>query len=682
MAERYTNRLAGETSPYLLQHAHNPVDWYPWGEEALRRARDEDKPVLLSIGYAACHWCHVMERESFEDEATAALMNERFVSIKVDREERPDLDSIYMDAVQAMTGRGGWPLTAFLAPDCTPFYAGTYFPNEQRHGMPAFRDVLEAISAAWRDRREDVLEQGGRILQGIGRIAEVSATEEPLREQLLSDALGTLRGAFDTRWGGFHGAPKFPQPMTLEFLLRCAVRGFPDARDMLTATLDRMAAGGIHDQVGGGFHRYSIDERWHVPHFEKMLYDNAQLARVYLRGWQVTGAERYARVARSTLSYLLGEMRHPEGGFMSSQDADSEGVEGRFFVWSYEELLDVADEAVAMAFGAVEQGNWEGTNVLWRPFPIHAVAAELDIDAEELEHRMEAATRELLVRRERRVRPATDDKILASWNGLAISAFAEFGRALDEPSFVQAAVGAADFVLGNLRTGDERLARSWREGRVGPSAFADDHALLADALLTLYETTFEVRFFSEARTLCDELLARFIDRERGGFYSTAEDDPALILRPKDLFDNAVPSGNSVAAEVLLRMAALTGESSYEEAALSALRVVAGQAVSAATGFGQALSAIDRAVSPSREIAIVGPPGFEETRALAWESWSRRLPNAVLAVAAEGDPSAGDEIALLAGRVARDGRPTAYVCENFECKLPVTGPEELSAELTN
>ncbi|MDP9296536.1 MAG: thioredoxin domain-containing protein, partial [Actinomycetota bacterium] len=677
MAERHTNRLAGETSPYLLQHAHNPVEWYPWGEEALRRARDEDKPVLLSIGYAACHWCHVMERESFEDEATAAVMNEHFVAIKVDREERPDLDSIYMDAVQAMTGRGGWPLTAFLAPDGTPFYAGTYFPNEQRHGMPAFRDVLEAISAAWRDRREDVLKQGGRILRGIGRVAEISATQEPLREQLLSDALGTLRRAFDTRWGGFHGAPKFPQPMTLEFLLRCAVRGLPDARDMLTSTLDRMAAGGIHDQIGGGFHRYSVDDHWHVPHFEKMLYDNAQLARLYLRAWLVTGDEPYATVSRRTLDYLLREMRHAGGGFYSSQDADSEGVEGKFFVWSYAEIVESSDEAVAMDFGAVPQGNWEGTNVLWRPFSLSGVAAELELAPEELKKRVEAATTRLFELRERRVRPATDDKILASWNALAISAFAEAGRALDEPRFVEAAVGAAEFVLANLRTSDGRLARSWREGRAGTRAFADDHALLADALLTLYETTFDIRFFREARALCDELLARFLDRGRGGFFSTAEDDPALVLRPKDLFDNAVPSGNSVAAEVLLRMAALTAESKYEDAASSALRLVAGQAVEAATGFGQALSAVDRAVSPSREIAIVGRPGSEETRTLAREYWSRPLPSAVLAVAAEDDPSAGEEVALLFGRVAREGRSTAYVCDNFECKLPVTEPEELS-----
>jgi uncharacterized protein YyaL (SSP411 family) len=680
MPDRPANHLAGATSPYLLQHAHNPVDWYPWGDEALRRAREEDKPILLSIGYAACHWCHVMERESFEDEATAEVMNEQFVSIKVDREERPDLDSIYMDAVQALTGRGGWPLTAFLAPDGTPFYAGTYFPNEPRHGMPAFRDVLDAIAAAWRDRREDVLDQGSRVLAGIGRLAEASAPEDPLGEETVTGALGNLRRMYDTRWGGFGAAPKFPQPMTLEFLLKAAVRGDTDARDMLTGTLDRMAAGGIHDQVGGGFHRYSVDERWHVPHFEKMLSDNAQLGRLYLRAWQVTGEKRYAIVARRTLEYLLREMRHPEGGFFSSQDADSSGEEGKFFVWSYDELLEVTDETVAMAFGAVPEGNWEGANVLWHPFSIAAVASEVGQEPADLEHRIEEAKRELFVRRERRVRPATDDKILASWNALAISAFAEFGRAIDEPFFVEAAVETADFVLENLRTEDGRLARSWREGHAGVGAFAEDVALVADALLTLWESTFELRFFTAARELADDLLARFQDRERGGFFSAAEDS-ALVLRPKDLFDNAVPSGNSAAAEMLLRLSALTGDAGYEHAALAALRLVANGAREAPIGFGRGLSAIDRAVTTSKEVAVVGPLEAQETRALADEVWRRPGANTVLAVAAPGDIQAPATVELLRDRTIQGGRSTAYVCERFVCKLPVTEPNALAEQLS-
>src|SRR4051812_48090104 len=685
MSERPANHLAGSTSPYLLQHAHNPVDWYPWGDEALRRAREEDKPILLSIGYAACHWCHVMERESFEDEATAKLMNEHFVSIKVDREERPDLDSIYMDAVQALTGRGGWPMTAFLSPDGTPFYAGTYFPNEARHGMPAFRDVLNAIAAAGGDRRDDVLEQGSRVLAGIGRLSEASAPEDPLGTEILTGALSNLRRMYDTRWGGFGGAPKFPQPMTLEVLLKAAARGTDgtadaDARDMLTGTLDRTAAGGIHDQVGGGFHRYSVDERWHVPHFEKMLSDNAQLARLYLRAWQVTGEKRYAVVARETLEYLLREMRDPAGGFFSSQDADSDGVEGKFFVWSYDELVEVADETVAMAFGAVAEGNWEGANVLWHPFSIAAVASEVGQEPADLEHRLEEAKRELFVRRERRVRPATDDKILASWNALAIYAFAEFGRAIDEPFFVRAAAETADFLLENLRTEDGRLARSWRDGRAGVSAFAEDLALLADALLTLYETTFELRFLTAARELADDLLSRFRDRERGGFFSAA-DDPALVVRPKDLFDNAVPSGNSSAAEILLRLAALTGRTDYEDAALSALRLVANGARQAPTGFGQALSGIDRAVTTSKEVAVVGPVDAPETRALVAEVWTRPGTNTVLAVADPGDAKAIEAVELLRDRPMTDGRATAYVCERFVCKLPVSEPAALAQQLS-
>ncbi|MFL5737614.1 MAG: thioredoxin domain-containing protein [Actinomycetota bacterium] len=680
MSERPANHLADATSPYLLQHAHNPVDWYPWSEEALAKAREEDKPVLLSIGYAACHWCHVMERESFEDEATARLMNDNFVSIKVDREERPDLDSIYMDAVQALTGRGGWPLTAFLTPDGTPFYAGTYFPNEPRHGMPAFRDVLTALASAWKEQRNDVLEQGKRVLNGIGELAKASAPDDELNGEVLSGALANLRRMYDAHWGGFGGAPKFPQSMTLEFLLKVAARGDADARDVLTGTLDRMAAGGIHDQVGGGFHRYSVDDRWHVPHFEKMLSDNAQLARLYLRAWQMTGERRYAVVARRTLEYLLREMRHPQGGLFSSQDADSEGVEGKFFVWSYDELVQISDETVAMAFGAVPEGNWEGTNVLWHPFSTAAVATELGQDPANLEHRIEEAKRELFVRRERRVRPATDDKILASWNALAISALAEFGRAIDEPFFVAAAVETADFLLESLRTGDGRLARSWRDGRAGVPAFAEDIALLADALLTLYETTFELRFFSAARELADDLLMRFRDRERGGFFSAAE-DPALVVRPKDLFDNAVPSGNSAAAEMLLRLAALTGADDYEEAALSALRLVANGARQAPTGFGQALSAIDRAVTSSKEVAVVGPAGAPETRALVTQVWTRPGTNTVLAVADAGDAKATEAVELLRDRPMTDGRATAYVCERFVCKLPVSEPDALAEQLS-
>jgi uncharacterized protein YyaL (SSP411 family) len=687
--QRGRNRLAGETSPYLLQHADNPVDWYPWGPEALERARREDKPILLSIGYAACHWCHVMAHESFEDEETARLMNEHFVCVKVDREERPDLDGIYMDAVQAMTGHGGWPMTVFLTPDGAPFYAGTYFPKEDRHGLPAFRRVLEAVARAWRERRAEVLAQGGRVVEAIGRLSGARASTEPLTEEVLLGAHAELRRSFDPRWGGFGGAPKFPQPMTVEFLLRCHLRGYAGSLEMVTRTLDRMAAGGIRDHVGGGFHRYSVDDRWHVPHFEKMLYDNALLARLYVRAWQVTGEPRYRRVAEETLEYLLRELRHPEGGFFSSQDADSEGEEGKFYVWGYEELVEVAEAAVGGAaaravarwFGALPEGNWEaGRNVLWTPLPAEAVAAEAGLPPEELLAAAETVRRQLFERRERRVRPATDDKVLAAWNGLAISALAEAGRAFGEPRYVEASEAAARFVLDRLRREDGRLLRSWRDGRPGPPGFADDHACLAEGLLTLYETTFDLRWFEEARRLADELLRLFHDEEGGGFFQTGEDAEALVVRPKELFDNAVPSGNSVAAEVLQRLALLTGEDRYERAGVSALRVVRDLMVRAPSMLGHALCALHLYLGHPREVAIVGDPGAEDTRRLVAEVRRRFLPNAVLAVAAPGDRRAAEVVPLLRDRSTLDGRATAFVCERFVCRRPVTEPEELAAQL--
>jgi uncharacterized protein len=678
-----TNRLVEETSPYLLQHARNPVDWYPWGEEALGRARREDKPILLSVGYAACHWCHVMERESFEDDETAALMNEHFVSVKVDREERPDVDAIYMDAVQAMTGAGGWPLTAFLTPDGRPFFAGTYYPPEPRHGMPSFRQVLGGIAEAWRDRRDEVLAQSSRVVETIARSGEVGESVEPLTKEITRGAFSLLRQAFDARWGGFGGAPKFPQPMTLEFLLRCAVRGWPEALEMVSITLDRMASGGIHDHLGGGFARYSTDASWHVPHFEKMLYDNAQLARLYTRAWQVTRNEGYRRVAAGTLDYLLREMRHAEGGFWSSQDADSEGVEGKFFTWTWDELVPRVGEGVARCLGATPEGNWEGTNVLWRPMEVAAVAAEEKIDADDLRSQVEDARRTLFEARESRVRPGTDDKVLAGWNALAIHALAEAGRAMDEPAYVEAAVRCADFVLANLRDDRGRLLRSWREGVPGRPAFGDDYALLAAACLALFETTFELRWFEEARGLADELLERFRDEDRGGFFQTGSDAEPLVIRPKDLYDNAMPSGNSVAADVLQRLALLTGEPAYERAGVSALRLVRTAMAQAPTGFGHALCALDLYLGPSREVAIVGDPRGEETRALAAEVTVRRyLPNVVLAVAPPDDETARTAVPLLRDRAPVDGRATAYVCERFACRLPVTDPDTLAGQLTS
>ncbi len=659
------NRLAGETSPYLLQHADNPVDWYPWGPEALAKAREHDKPILLSIGYAACHWCHVMEHESFEDDGTARIMNELYVPVKVDREERPDLDAIYMDAVQAMTGHGGWPMTVFLTPDGVPFFAGTYFPKEDRHGLPAFTKVLTAVADVWRERRDDVLEQGGRVLAAIEQESRRAPSAEPLTEHILFEAHANLGRTFDPSWGGFGGAPKFPQPMALEFLLRCHVRGLAGSLEMAERTLDRMAGGGMHDQVGGGFHRYSVDERWHVPHFEKMLYDNAQLARLYVHAWQVSGSDRYRRVAEDTLVYLERELRHPQGGFFSSQDADSEGEEGTFFAWTWDELVELVGEQGARAFGATPEGNWEhGRNVLW--------LGEGGTEPED-ELRMR-----LFDARERRVKPATDDKVLAGWNGLAISALAEAGRAFGEPRYVDLAVEAARFVLTNLRRDDGRLLRSWREGRASGLAYVDDHALLADALVTLYETTFDPPWLVEAQSLAAAMLELFGDPKGGGFFQTGSDAEALVIRPKELFDNAVPSGNSTAAMVLQRLTLLTGEVELERAGVDALRAVADRMVRAPSVLGQALSALDLYLGPSREIAIVGERGAEDTERLVHEVHGRYLPNVVVAV---GGPDHDDQIPLLSERSMVDGKPTAYVCQRFVCQLPVTDPEALAAQLT-
>jgi uncharacterized protein YyaL (SSP411 family) len=664
------NRLAEATSPYLLQHADNPVDWFPWGEEALAKASAEDRPIFLSIGYAACHWCHVMERESFEDEGTAAYLNEHFVAIKVDREERPDLDAIYMDAVQAMTGQGGWPLSAFLTPAGEPFFAGTYFPREPAHGMPSFRQVLEGIAEAWRERRDDVLRQGGQVVEAISRTTLLRGSREPLTEEIEAEALAHLRAAFDPTWGGFGAAPKFPQPMTLEFVLRMAARHADGASTILSTTLERMAAGGMYDQLGGGFARYSTDARWLVPHFEKMLYDNAQLAQLYTRAWLSGRDDRSRRIATETLRYLLREMRQPDGGFSSSQDADSEGIEGKFFTWSWDDLVARVGEDAARAFGATPDGNWEGTNVLWRPGDGEADRADLD-RAREL----------LLAERERRVRPATDDKVLSAWNGMAIQALAEAGRAFDEPAFTDAAIEAADFVLANLRTEGGRLLRSWRRGVSGGPAYADDHALLASAMLALYARTGDLRWFEEARHLAGELVRLFHDPERGGFFQTGSDVDPLVIRPKELYDNAVPSGNSAAADVLLRLALLTGDRELERIGTEAIALIRDALGRAPTGFGHALTALDLLIGPSLEVAIVGAADDAATRQLADEVLSARfLPNAVVAIAAPGDERAAAVVPLLRDRPQVDGRATAYVCRRFACRLPVTRPADLADEL--
>jgi uncharacterized protein len=608
------NALASETSPYLRQHAENPVDWLPWGEQALQRAVAEDKPLLVSIGYSSCHWCHVMERESFEDERTAALMNEEFVCVKVDREERPDVDALYMEAVQNMTGRGGWPLNVFLTPEQLPFYGGTYFPPEPRHGMPAWTQVLQAIAESWSEQSEQIRAGGEQLRERLSGGAQLTPSDEPIAVATLDAAVARLRESFDLQEGGFGGAPKFPQASVLEFLL---LRG---EREMTLATLRAMAGGGIHDQLGGGFSRYSVDRSWTVPHFEKMLYDNALLARAYLHGWQAFGERRLLDVCLDTLAWALREMRGPEGGFYSALDADSEGVEGRFYVWTISELRELlGDDAEAAIdwFGASAQGNFEDPH---HPQPGLNVLQDREHDRFATE--LGGATREriratLLAARGERVRPGLDDKRLAAWNALMICALAESGAALREESvdgidralgdeLLGAARTCAEFVLRDLRDERGRLLRTYNDGSAKIDAYLEDHAFLLEAMLVLFETTCEERWFDEAIALADELIARFADPQLGGFFSTAVDQEALIARRKDLEDTPIPAGASSAAAGLLRLSQLTGEESYERHAVSVLRLLQEIAPRHPAAFGHLLQAMHWYLSPARPIACAVP----------------------------------------------------------------------------
>jgi uncharacterized protein YyaL (SSP411 family) len=664
------NALAKETSPYLRQHAGNPVDWLPWGAEALERARERDVPLLVSIGYSACHWCHVMERESFEDADVAALMNEHFVCVKVDREERPDVDAIYMEAVQAMTGQGGWPLNVFVTPEQAPFFGGTYFPPQARLGMPSWRDVLGAVAQAWDLRRDEIRASGAQMAPRLAGAAALAPSPEPIDPSSLDAAVKQLRGSFDPRFGGFGGAPKFPPSCALELLLR---RG---ETQMSIATLRAMASGGIFDQVGGGFARYSVDATWTVPHFEKMLYDNALLARAYLHGWQLTGDAILLRTCRETLDWALAEMRAPDGGFYAALDADSEGVEGRFYVWTLAELQDVLGELAPVAidyFGATQHGNFEGANVLEARGPEPAPEARAEIRAR------------LLQARGRRVRPGLDDKRLTAWNALMISALADAGAALacgaageenvaDGQRYLAAAAECAEFVLDRLRDADGRLLRSYNDGEAKLNAYLEDHAFLLEALLTLYEATFDERWFVAARELADTMIQRFGDTERGGFFSTASDHEALVARRKDLEDAPIPSGASSAAFGLLRLAALTGEQSYEREALGALRLLHAVAPRHPTAFGHLLQALDFYCSSVHEVALVGAPLDELERVVR----AGLRPHIVLA--GSRDPAAPTAVPLLEGRRPVNGHAAAYVCERFACRAPVTEPAQLQALL--
>ncbi|HEY4279197.1 MAG TPA: thioredoxin domain-containing protein [Conexibacter sp.] len=662
------NALAHETSPYLLQHKDNPVDWRPWGPEALAEARERDVPLLISIGYSACHWCHVMERESFEIPTTAALMNERFVCVKVDREERPDVDAIYMDAVQAMTGSGGWPLNAFATPDQVPFYAGTYFPPEPSHGMPSWVQVLEAVSDAWRSRRDEIEAQGGRIVDHLSAGARMEASDAMPDPGLLDDAVRALLEAADPVNGGFGRAPKFPQASAIELLLR---RG---ENETALRALRAMASGGIHDQLGGGFSRYTVDAAWVVPHFEKMLYDNALLARAYLHGWQVSGEPLLREVVEDTLDWALREMRGPEGGFYSALDADSEGVEGKFYVWSLDELRAALHDDALFAtavdwYGASVEGNFEGVNILVRP---HGEAPEPDT--------LHPIRLRLLLAREKRVRPGLDDKRLTAWNALMIAALAEAGAVLEREDYLDAARAAAGFLLTSMHEDDGRVKRSWKDGKATLQGYLEDHAFLLNALLVLYESTLEERWFLDARALADTMIAHFGDRDRGGFFSTADDHEQLVARRKDLEDSPIPSGNSSAAFGLLRLSRLTGEAEYERWAQGVIALLHPLAAAHPLAFPALLAAIDLDVSEVHEVAIVGE--IEGTTALLRRVRAAYRPRIVLAgrvgdEAGDGQPSA---VPLLEGRHPVDGKAAAYVCERFACRAPVTESDALDALL--
>jgi uncharacterized protein len=654
---RAHNRLFHETSPYLLQHAHNPVDWYPWGEEALERARAEGKPILLSVGYAACHWCHVMERESFEDSEIARLMNAEFVCIKVDREERPDIDAVYMDALQAMTGSGGWPMTMFLTPQGAPFFGGTYFPPQDRHGLPSFRKVLEGVGEAWRTKRDEISRQGDQVVDHIRRQTAPAPSAEPLHSSLFGQAVAAIGEMFDAVNGGFGGPPKFPQAPLLELMLRACYRQVPQAREMTTTTLEKMARGGIYDQVGGGFHRYSVDGIWLVPHFEKMLYDNAQLLRVYARAYQVSGSALFRRVGVETAEYLLRDLRDPGGAFYASEDADSEGVEGKFYVWSYKELEQVAPGAAA-ALGARPEGNFEGANILTAPGDAAA-------------DQMKAA---LLDARSRRVRPERDEKILVSWNGLAIAALAEAGAIFNKPELIEAAAEAASFLLEHGVVAG-RLMHSYKDGRAKVPGMLEDYAFFAEGLMALWETTFEPRWIEGCRQVAEQMIELFWDENAGGLFSTGNDHEKLIVRQIELTESAVPSPNAVAASVLRKLSVLNGDENHSAKATAVLRLARTYLERIPAAVPSFLCDLDSYLNPATEIAIIGPRDDPATQALVRKVWETHLPNKVVA----GSPP-GIESPLLEGKQMISGAPTAYVCENYACRAPATDPEEFGKQL--
>jgi uncharacterized protein len=675
------NRLANETSPYLLQHKDNPVDWYPWGEEAFAEARTRNRPILLSIGYSACHWCHVMEHESFENPSIAALMNDNFVNIKVDREERPDIDAIYMQAVQSMTGQGGWPMTVFLTPDGRPFFGGTYFPPEDRHGLPGFPRLLTSLADVYRNNPGDIENAANQITSQLTAMSNLRAGANLLTEETLHKAFQGLASSHDATNGGFGGAPKFPQPMALDFLLRYHHGSKrPSALEIVERSLQAMARGGVYDQVGGGFHRYATDAVWLVPHFEKMLYDNALLARLYVDGWRVTGNAFYRQVAEETLDYVLREMTHADGGFYSTQDADSEGEEGKFFVWTPDEIAEVLGEDAGLIlrfYGVTAEGNFEGKNILHVTATPEEFAAREGIDAGQFREMLQAARGKLYDARERRVHPGRDEKVLTSWNGMMMRAFAEAGIAFADGRYTLAASKNADFLLGAMRP-EGRLLRSWKEGVAKLKGYLEDYALLVDGLLAVYAATFDAKYLRSAIELADEMMSLFWDESVEGFYDTGSDHEALIARPRDFFDNATPSGTAAATDVLLRLAVLTGDTERERRAVAVLRAMQPLIERAPTGFGRLLAALDFHLSRPKEVAIVWQDGVESAGALREAAFHGYRPHMVVAGGRSGEST--ELTPLLEDRPTMAGRPTAYVCERFVCQAPTTEPEELRAQL--
>ncbi len=680
------NHLIHEKSPYLLQHAENPVDWYPWKEKAFEKAREEDKPIFLSIGYATCHWCHVMAHESFEDDEIAELLNRNFVSIKVDREERPDIDQVYMSVCQALTGQGGWPLTIFMTPERVPFFAGTYFPKTGRMGMIGFADLLGRIANLWATDRQRVVQQGEEIRRAVQRQGE-PVSGGPLTSEALHKGYQQLARSFDETWGGFGKAPKFPTPHHLTFLLRCYRRtGELQARRMVEITLERMRRGGIFDQVGLGFHRYSVDEKWLIPHFEKMLYDQALLAMAYTEAYQVFGNEEFEKTARETFAYVLRDMTSAQGGFYSAEDADSEGQEGRFYFWTPEEVLRHLGEDVGNLFcrfyGISAQGNFEGASVPHVNQEWDEFARREGRDRRELEEILKDAREKLFQVREERVHPLKDDKIITSWNGLMIAAMAKGYQVFHDPAFSQISCQAADFILQNLRSSSGRLHRRYRLGERAIPGFLEDYAFLVWGLIELYEAIFEARYLEEAVLLNETMIDLFWDKEKGGFYFSGRDHEPLISRPKEVYDGATPSGNSVAALNLLRLARMTGRVDWETKADQMVRVFSQAVAETPIAYTQFLNFLDFFLGPSREIVIAGDPESEETRAMIRTVQQGFHPNKVLLLRAEGDP--GNKIPQLCPFTSEmrpvEGKTTAYLCERYSCLSPVTDLSALQKAL--